>query len=121
MPMPELDPSRFVPVVPVDAEHKIPRSAAEPKRFFSQDPASPDTADTFDPYVAQLLAGGSLRRACDVGTAAAKEAAAKAEVEVKAAADKAAMDAKATADKPLTPPTPAIPKADATKLDKPAA
>ena len=61
MPILALAPLRYVPVMPVDPSHRVPMAA--PGRFFSQDPANPDRADTFDPYVAQLLAGGSPRSA----------------------------------------------------------
>ncbi len=119
MPMPKLDPLQFVPVMPVDPTHKVPRK--DGLRTFSQDPANPDTADLFDPYDAQLLAGGSLRRACDVETADAQAAVAKAaadrETEAKAAAEKSAADEKAEAvRKPVA--SPADPaKTDGTKTD----
>ncbi len=119
MPMPKLDPLQYVSVMPVDPSHKVPRK--DGLRFFSQDPANPDTADLFDPYDAQLLAGGSLRRACEVETADAQAALAKAaadrDAKAKAAEDKVAADEKAeAARKPDVPPaSPA--KTDGTKTD----
>ncbi len=109
MPMPKLDPLQYVSVMPVDPSHKVPRK--DGLRFFSQDPANPDTADLFDPYDAQLLAGGSLRRACEVETADAQAALAK------AATDKAAADEKAEVSrKPVVPPADPA-KTDSTKTD----
>ncbi len=73
MPMPALDPARFVPAVLSDTTHKLPMPDRG-GRFFSQDLAAPETVDIFDPFYAALLADGSIRRACPVATAAAVEA-----------------------------------------------
>ena len=73
MSMPKLDPARFVPVVLSDASHKVPMPD-KGGRFFSQNPAAPETVDIFDPFYAALLADGSIRRACPVAVAQAQAA-----------------------------------------------
>lgn len=68
MPMPELDPARYVQTVLSDPTHKLPM-IDKGGRLFSQDPAAPETVDIFDPFYAGLLADGSIRRACLVASA----------------------------------------------------
>ena len=56
MPMPKLDPSRFVEAVLADPSHKLPLPGRS-RTFLTEG----ETIDRFDPFYAHLLADGSLR------------------------------------------------------------
>ena len=58
MPMPALDPSRFVEAVLGDPAHKLPLPDRGGRHFLAEG----ETIDSFDPFYAALLADGSLQR-----------------------------------------------------------
>ncbi len=57
MPMPDLDPSRFVAAVLSDPTHKLPLPDKGGRLFL----AAGETVDSWDPFYSHLLGDGSLR------------------------------------------------------------
>lgn len=58
MPMPILDPSRYVEAVLSDPSHKLPLPDRGGRLFLAEG----ETVDSYDPFYAVLLADGSLKR-----------------------------------------------------------
>ena len=102
MPMPDLDPARFVQAVLSDPTHRVPMPD-KGGRLFSQDMKAPEVVDIFDPFYAGLLADGSIRRACLVASAPA--------LEVVQAADAKSGASEGEPVEPVDPPKPAGPDA----------